>query len=199
MEEMTNDEEISAERVELGRRFPIFLVHYDPLWPQCYEREAELLQAKLPSDVVTRIEHYGSTAIPGLAAKPTIDILAEVVSFEVAEGVCVPILEELGYGHDWYNGHIAFFKGYYPEEQPLKYHIHMAPAGHPVMEGLLFRDYLREHPAVAREYQELKYRLAETHHYDREGYTDAKGRFVQEVLRRAQEELGFRAQNGPEA
>lgn len=185
-----NTEAISQEeREELGRLFPIYLVSYDPEWPEMYEREAALLRSKLPSDVLIRLEHYGSTAIPGLTAKPTIDILAEVASFEAAESICVPILEKLKYGHDWYNGHIACFKGYYPVEQPLKYHIHMAPAGHPIWDGLLFRDYLREHTDVAKEYEDLKCRLAETYHYDREGYTDAKGEFVSEIVRRAKEDV----------
>ena len=179
----------AAERAELGRRFPIVLVQYDPLWPELYEQEAELLRSRLPSQLVTRIEHYGSTAIPGLAAKPVIDILAEVVSFEAAEAECVPILEELTYHFNWYAGHMAFFRGYVPEEQPVKYHIHMAPGGHRIMDGLVFRDYLRKHTDVAAQYEELKHRLAKTYRHDREGYTDAKGQFVAEITRIAKDEL----------
>jgi GrpB-like predicted nucleotidyltransferase (UPF0157 family) len=182
--------EEAAERAELGRRFPIVLTPYDPRWPQLFEQEAELLRSKLPSHILTGIEHYGSTAVPGLAAKPIIDILVEVVSFEAAEAACVPILEGLTYGYNWYAGHMAFFKGYIPEEQPLKYHIHMAPGSHHVMDGLLFRDYLRKHPDIARQYEELKYRLAETYRYDREGYTEAKGEFVSEITEKAKDELG---------
>jgi GrpB-like predicted nucleotidyltransferase (UPF0157 family) len=81
---------------------------------------------------------------------------------------------------------MAFFKGYYPEEQPVKYHIHMATEGHRVIvDGLLFRDHLREHPDDAKLYEELKRRLAEAHRNDREAYTDAKGEFVQHILERA--------------
>jgi GrpB-like predicted nucleotidyltransferase (UPF0157 family) len=190
---------MTDEQAELGRRFPIYLVQYDPEWPLLYEREAELLRSNLPPEALIRLEHYGSTAIPGLAAKPTIDIMAEVVSFESAEEICIPILERLGYGHNWYNGHIACFKGYYPVEEPLKYHIHMAPSGHAIWDGLLFRDYLKEHADVAKEYEELKHRLAETYHYDREGYTDAKGEFVRDVIGKAREAAGSGMKDGPGA
>ena len=170
----------------MGRVFPIELVPYDPSWPDLFRREADLLRSKLPSGVVTRIEHYGSTAIPGLTAKATIDILAEVTSFEAAREVCIAILAELGYANDWYIDHMVFFKGYVPKEQPVKYHIHMAPQGHRVIvDGLLFRDYLREHPDDARRYEDLKLRLAEVHKYDREAYTDAKAEFVRGIIEKA--------------
>lgn len=167
--------------------FPIFLVEYDPSWPQMYADEAKHLRSLFGPDLVTRIEHYGSTSVPGLAAKPVIDIIVEVTSFEAAEREMIPVLDKLGYGYDWYKGHLAFFKGY-DIDAPVKAHIHVAPAGHPLMDGLLFRDYLRKHPDVAREYEKLKWALAEQYEYDREGYTEAKSEFVSEITERARRE-----------
>lgn len=172
----------------MNKVFPIIVVPYDPDWVRMFGAEAALLRSRLPLDVVTRIEHYGSTAVPGLAAKPVIDILVAVTSFQAAEPTCVPILKELGYGFDWYSGHMAFFKGYFTDDA-VKYHIHMAPCDHPLMHNLLFRDYLRAHPDAAKRYEKLKYELAELHRTDREAYTDAKGEFVAEIIALARTEL----------
>lgn len=181
------------ERERLGKLYPIAVVEYDPRWVQLYEEEARFLRSEFGPDVIVRTEHFGSTAVPGLAAKPVIDILVEITSFEAAEREVVPNLERRGYVYSWQSepspGHTAFWKGYVPEA-PQKYHLHLAPAGHPLMGRLLFRDYLRAHPESAREYAELKYRLAEVHRHDREAYTDAKEEFVTEITDRARAELG---------
>lgn len=166
---------------ELGELFPIIIVDYDPAWPGYYRTEADFLNSRF-SDVIISTEHYGSTSIPGLAAKPCIDILVEITSFEEVNNKIVPVLEELNYGHDSYKGHIAFFKGYFPVNESLKYHLHMAPLGHPLFDGLLFRDYLRTHPEKAKEYEALKYHLAQIYRTDREAYTEAKGDFVKEII-----------------
>ena len=182
--------ELSAE--ELGRLFPIRLAEYDPRWPEMYEAEARSLRERFPR-VIVRTEHIGSTAVPGLAAKPTIDLIAEITSFEDAEREIAPVLTAEAVGHDYPSGpapgHMAFWKGYFPET-PVKFHYHMAPAGHPLMDRVFFRDYLREHPETAREYERLKRRLAEIHRNDRDAYTDAKGGFIREVTERAKREFG---------
>jgi len=179
------------DRDELGRIFPIFLVDYDPEWSALYETEARLLREQF-GDLIVRIEHIGSTAVPGLAAKPTIDILVEITSFEDAEREIVPVLMGQGIGYGYPNGpapgHMAFWKGYYPETT-IKYHYHMAPAGHPLMDRMYFRDYLRKYPETANEYERLKYHLAETHRNDREAYTDAKAGFILEITERAKKEF----------
>lgn len=175
------------ERERLGKLFPIIVVEYDPHWVELYEEEAEFLREKFGPEVIVRMEHYGSTAVPGLAAKPVIDILVEIASFEAAEREIRPVLEPLGYGYNWYNGHMAFWKGYFPE-LPQKCHLHMAPAGHPLLDNLLFRDYLIKYPETAREYEKLKYHLAELHRNDREAYTDAKTDFIREITEKAKKE-----------
>ena len=175
-------------REELGKKFPIIVVPYDPRWIEQYEEEASFLRYEFGSDVIVRIEHFGSTAVPGLAAKPVIDLLVEVTSFEIAEREIIPNLTPRGYAYGWQSGfppgHMAFWKGYYPE-LPVQCHLHMAPSGHPLMDRLLFRDYLRKYPEVAKQYEELKYHLAGTHRNDREAYTEAKGDFVREITERA--------------
>jgi GrpB-like predicted nucleotidyltransferase (UPF0157 family) len=179
------------DRDELGRRFPIFLVEYDPQWPELYEAEAQLLGEQF-GDIIVRTEHIGSTAVPGIAAKPTIDILVEITSFENAKREIVPVLMAQGIGYGYPSGpppgHMAFWKGYYPETT-IKYHYHMAPAGHPLMDRVFFRDYLRKYPETAKEYERLKYHLAEIHLNDREAYTDAKTDFIVEITERAKKEL----------
>ncbi len=175
----------------LGRIFPIEIVEHDPQWPELYEAEARLLREQF-GDLIVHIEHIGSTAVPGLAAKPTIDLIAEITSFEEAIREIVPVLMDQGTGYGYPNGpppgHMAFWKGYYPET-PIKYHYHMAPADHPLMDRVFFRDYLRKYPETAKEYELLKYQLAETHRNDREAYTDAKADFIIEITGRAKKEF----------
>ncbi len=184
-----NDDEWSREA--LGRRFPIYLAEYDPCWPQLYEAEADSLREQF-GKLIVRTEHIGSTAVPGLAAKPTIDILVEITSFEDAERHIRPTLESQAIGYGWMEnpppGHMAFWKGYIVET-PIKYHYHMAPSGHPLMDCVCFRDYLRKYPETAEEYERLKYRLAEIHRHDRDGYTDAKADFIVEITERANKEF----------
>ena len=173
-----------TERAKLGRQFPIVVVDYDPHWVDLYEQEAGALRALFGCDVLIRLEHFGSTAVPGLAAKPIIDILAEITSFEAAKETMLPVLEDRGYYYSWQSrpepGHMALWKGYIPDV-PVKYHLHMAPPNHPLMDRLLFRDYLRGHTEVARQYEELKRELAQTYRNDREEYTDAKSEFVKRI------------------
>lgn len=177
-----------AEREELGSRFPIVVVEYDPAWPGLYEREAELLTSEFGRDVIVELHHVGSTSVPGLAAKAVIDMVAVVSSAQIVDSEIRPALEKRGYIYGWQpgpeRGHAVMWNGYVPEE-PVKYHLHMAPAGHPIMDMLVFRDYLRDHPETAKRYEELKYELAETYRHDREGYTWAKTDFVTEITKGA--------------
>lgn len=185
-----DDAQDDWSREALGRRFPVYLVEYDPRWPEMYEAEARSLKERFP-DVIVDTEHIGSTAVPGLAAKPTIDLIAEITSFEDAEREIVPVLTAESIGYDYPNGpepgHMAFWKGYLPET-PIKYHYHMAPAGHPLMERIHFRDYLRAHPETAKEYERLKYHLANVYRNDRDAYTDAKAEFIAKITERARRE-----------
>lgn len=176
-------------REELGRKYPIVVLPYDERWPRLYEEEAARLRSWFAPPLVSRIEHIGSTAVRGLAAKPVIDLLVEIVSFEAAETHVRPALEGLGYAYTWRDddspGHMMFMKGYGPEGYlpgAQLYHLHMAPAGHPISERVLFRDHLRLHPEAAAAYASLKLRLAAIHRHDREAYTQAKTEFIAGIM-----------------
>jgi len=177
---------------ELGRKYPIEVVDADPAWPARFRAEAILVRELLGPDLGRRIEHVGSTAVPGLAAKPVIDVLVEVPSFERAERDAYPALEQAGYACMWTTsaspGHLMCVKGYglhgYVDGVQLV-HLHLAPADHSLWERLDFRDYLRAHPDEAARYQELKRELALRHHYDREAYTAGKSALIRELIERA--------------
>jgi GrpB-like predicted nucleotidyltransferase (UPF0157 family) len=159
----------------------VFLVDYDPKWPKEFERMARWLRSALGPDVARHVEHYGSTAIPAMPAKPVIDILVEVPSFEKAKRRALPILNGETWEYWWYADHIVFFK----RKEMMgerRFHIHMAPAGHEIWKGIAFRDYLRSHPEDATRYASLKRRLAAAHRSDRERYTQMKTSFIEEVI-----------------
>ena len=158
----------------------IVVVPYAPEWPVRFrELAAQLRQALRDSAAkgVLRIDHVGSTAIPGLAAKPIIDIQLSVASFEPLDAFCLP-LERLGYV--WRADNPDRTKRYFrePPGDP-RTHIHVRRHGSWSEQfALLFRDYVRAHPEVAARYADLKRGLAERYRDDRPAYTEAKGPFI---------------------
>lgn len=158
----------------------IRLVDYDPGWPDRFQEMKEHLLTLLGTDVAQRVEHYGSTSIPGMAAKPVIDILVQIPSWETGRRCAIPALN-MPHGEFWfYNDHMCFIIR--DALTGLRtHHIHMAPQGHRIWEGLAFRDHLRTHPQSAARYLELKRHLARLHGNDREAYTNAKEAFVREI------------------
>jgi GrpB-like predicted nucleotidyltransferase (UPF0157 family) len=169
----------------------IEIVEYDPRWPALFAEEAELLRAALDPDLVVGLEHFGSTAIPGLAAKPIIDILVAVRSLAEARRSAIAPLQRLGYVF-WAENPKAdrmfFVKGMPPYGERRTHHVHFTElTGEPWL-SLPFRDYLRIHPEEARRYESLKRELAIRHLTDREAYTAAKTDYVQEILVKARRE-----------
>ena len=176
----------------------IALVDYDPRWPELFAAEAARVRAALPTGLVTMIEHFGSTAVPGLPAKPVIDLLVGVRSVAEAREVAVPKLEALGYafwGDNPNPGHLFFVLGL-PPHGPRTHHIHMVEPGtfrdpkNPAFlfwDRLRFRDYLRAHEGEARRYAALKHALAAQFPGDREAYTDGKADYVAAVMEKARE------------
>jgi GrpB-like predicted nucleotidyltransferase (UPF0157 family) len=166
----------------------IQLVDYDPRWPERYAAEAALVRSALRPDLVSSIEHIGSTAIPGLCAKPIIDILVVVRSLALAREVAVQPLVRLGYLFWEANpkpDHLFFVKGLPPRSSQRTHHVHLAEAGSSPLRAIIFRDFLRSHPLDALRYSTLKQDLALKFRNDREAYTDAKTAFVAEILSRA--------------
>ncbi len=161
----------------------IIVVPYDPEWPRRFAELGGRLRAAL-GEVAVRIDHIGSTAVPGLAAKPIVDVQISVVSFEPLDGYRLP-LERLGYVFRAENPERA--KRYFRESPAQRRtHIHVRRAGSWSEQfGLLFRDYLRTHSDDAAQYAERKRALAEKHGEDRIGYTDAKAPFIWSVMAKA--------------
>lgn len=163
---------------------PIVVVPYDPDWPRQFERETVSIRAAL-GELLLEIEHVGSRAVPGLDAKPIIDLIAYVPAFE--DGfACVEPLGGLGYEAEGEYGIAGrhYFRRY--RHGVSTHHLHLyardpAQARHEIV----FRDFLLAHPDAAREYATLKYALAERHRHEREAYTEAKTAFINDVLRRA--------------
>jgi Uncharacterized conserved protein len=167
-----------------SRSFPIIIRPYDPNWPRLFAEERERLDAALQG-YINGIEHIGSTAVPGLAAKPVIDIL--VAAHSLAEApYFIPPLQDMGYIY------IEELEKQIPERRYLQkvgdgghtHHLHIAEVTSSFYcEHLHFRDVLRTHPELAAEYADLKYRLAEQFRNDRPAYTEAKNDFIQKALR----------------
>jgi GrpB-like predicted nucleotidyltransferase (UPF0157 family) len=170
---------------ELGREVGVVrVVPYNPAWPQLYAAEAARLQGLLHAVGVSLIlEHTGSTAIPGLPAKPILDILAGRTT-DCAREPAIRALAAAGYlyrGEEGIPGRDFFRRG-----EPRPYHVHLALVGSPFWnEHRIFRDYLRVHPEIAADYGRLKYDLASRHPTDRGAYIDGKTAFVAAALARA--------------
>lgn len=161
---------------------PIEIVDYDPRWPALFEREAQGIRAAL-GDRVLLLEHVGSTSVPGLAAKPRIDILL-VVADSADEPTYVPALEAAGYllrirEPDWYEHRM--FKG--PDTEV---NLHVLSEGCVEIERmLLFRDWLRRNDADRELYERTKRELAQRTWKYTQNYADAKTAVVEEIMARA--------------
>jgi GrpB-like predicted nucleotidyltransferase (UPF0157 family) len=160
---------------------PIRIVPYDPMWPERFEQERAALEGAIGEWVDGGIHHVGSTAVPGLAGKPVIDILAGVRSLEESRP-CLGKLAELEYLYFPYRSEEMhwFCK---PNPNRRTHHLHLVPTdAKRFRDELAFRDYLRAHGDVAEEYGDLKRRLAREVGDDREAYTEAKGEFIRAVV-----------------
>lgn len=184
-------EERSLE--ELWRLYPIVLKSYNPQYPLWYAEEKQRLLRVLRDQGVARIHHIGSTAVEGLTAKPTIDILLEFPAGYAVEAVARRLQED-----GWIlmqknvpGGTLDLGKGYLPTGFADKvYHLHVKPLGD--WGELYFRDYLRQHPEACRRYEALKRELKERFEHNRDAYTMAKTDFVREHTEKARREVGGR-------
>jgi GrpB-like predicted nucleotidyltransferase (UPF0157 family) len=181
---MTKDlDQLSPE--ELGRLFPIQIVEWRAEWLNQFILERNHLLHILGVERALRIEHIGSTAVPGLAAKPTIDILIEVPPEKRVQMEILERMQSQGYIHmREQKDHLMFVKGYSPEGfRGQAFHIHMATKDQgEFWERLDFRDYLIAHPDIADAYASLKFELAEEYRNDREAYTEAKTAFIRQYM-----------------
>ena len=178
---------------ERAALFPINLSEYNPVWQKWYAEEKERLAMFFGADKVVRVEHIGSTAVPGLLAKPTVDILLEVSeNTDVDDLVAsVPSSEYICLRKQTIptNDIVLLLKGYTPSGFAEKvFHIHVRYPGE--WDEIHFRDYLLAHPEAADAYSNLKRKLKRQYEHDRDGYTYAKGEFIQAVTQQTQKAGG---------
>ena len=160
------------------------IVPYSVEWPHLFELEAQRIQAAC-GDLLPVIEHIGSTAIPGMPAKPILDIMPGLRTHADGLRVIEP-LQQLGYDYHGENGIPGRYYFGLRYEQRSVFHVHVFEIGAENWERhLLFRDTLRAHPEVAAEYAALKQALAVRFRDDRESYTDAKSAFIHSVVQQA--------------
>ena len=163
------------------------LLPYDPAWPAQYAAEAARVLAVLPPALVVGIEHFGSTAIPGMLAKPVIDILVAVRSISEARAVAPGPMQALDYAF-WAGNpredRLFFVRGLPPAPRRT-HHVHMTEPDGDLWRRLLFRDHLRAHPDEAARYTALKRDLAARYAEDREAYTAGKSTYIDAVMAKA--------------
>jgi GrpB-like predicted nucleotidyltransferase (UPF0157 family) len=164
----------------------ITLEPYDPRWADQFADERHAIRHCVDASVPLVIEHFGSTAVPGLPAKPIIDIL--IGAEHQHWSAIVQALKRIGYVH-WEDNPDAdrefLVKGMPPFGPRRTHHVHLCERGSPFWERLLFRDYLRDHVEDCMAYAHLKRRLAVAQRDDRDAYTRGKDAFVAAIMDRA--------------
>lgn len=183
LDEMTNE--------ELWELFPIIISKHDPNWNEKYLQEKVIIEESIGIKNIARISHIGSTSVPNLLAKPTIDILIEIRD-DADTDKLIANMEAAGYIYspqpDNPPPHMMFMKGYTPKGfKGQVYHIHVRYSGD--WNELYFRDYLKSHPDVADEYGKLKLKLKKKFEHNRDGYTYAKTEFIKRITKLAREEM----------
>lgn len=165
---------------------PVIVVDYDPAWPSLYEAERKRILDAV-GDKILSVEHVGSTSVPGLGAKPIIDIIAGVNS-KLAADECVELLKPVGYTDVTPEDSPEWFYCLGRGPHSVGYHLHLVLEGSPFqLKHIVFRDYLRSHPEAAAEYYELKKRLSTQYRENRVAYTESKTGFIDAVMERAGE------------
>ncbi len=177
---------------ELWRKFPVILSPYREAWALNYVLEKSVLEHFIGAENIYRISHIGSTAVPGLLAKPTVDILLEV-KWDTDKEALKDVMRRAGYGLNprpkkpW--PHMTFIRGYTAEGfSGQAFHVHVRYPGD--WDELYFRDYLRAHPETADMYASLKKELIEDFENDRDGYTEGKTDFIKFAVQSARVEYG---------
>jgi len=185
-----------TEEERRARIYPIILTEYNPGWATWYAEEKCKIESIIGAENIAKMHHYGSTSIPGMFAKPTVDILLEVppnadtaMLKERMKNAGYICLDKDSLTMETPPPHLMFLKGYLQDgfaEQV--FHIHVRHYSGKKSNELYFRGYLIRHPDTAKEYAALKRTLWKDFEHNRDGYTAAKGTFIQEVTKRALEE-----------
>ena len=182
-------EEMSLE--ELWQLFPIFLREHQAEWKGWYEEERLRLLSFLPEHQIVRLSHIGSTSVKTGWVKPIVDILLEIPK-AADMAVMRDLLLQNGYLlMSESEGRMSFNKGYTPSGFAERvFHLHLRYEGD--HDELYFRDYLQEHPAVAKDYEKLKLSLWKQYEYNRDAYTEAKTDFIKKYTKEAKKLYGRR-------
>lgn len=172
---------------ELWELFPIILSEHNPIWLKRYLKELTVLEQAVGTQNIIRINHVGSTVIPNLIAKPTIDILLEIKDDTDIERF-ISNVQLVGYIYSEQPNnpapHMMFMKGYTLQGfKGQAFHVHVRYDSD--WDELYFRDYLLTHPEIAEEYGQLKLGLMKKYEHDRDAYTDAKTDFIQRITKLA--------------
>lgn len=175
-------EEMSLE--ELWQLFPIFLREHQAAWKDWYEAERLRLLSFLPEHQIVRLSHIGSTSVKTIWAKPIVDIMLEI-PIETDMAAMRESLLKNGYLlMSESQGRMSFNKGYTPSGFAERvFHLHLRYEGD--HDELYFRDYLQEHPAVAKDYEKLKLSLWKQYEHNRDAYTEAKTDFIRQYTQKA--------------
>ena len=161
----------------------IIVAPYDEKWKQCFEEIASELYTAL-GELALTIEHVGSTSVPGLAAKPIIDIDVVIENEEKLQAV-IDAIAEIGYKHEGnfgISGREAF--GYEGKTHLMEHHLYVCPKDSPELRRhLSFRDYLRAHPEAVKEYSRIKEEAARLFPHDIDGYINHKGTVIEKIYK----------------
>jgi GrpB-like predicted nucleotidyltransferase (UPF0157 family) len=166
----------------MTRNRPVILAEYDPLWTDKFKIEKQNL-LRAAGEFFICIEHIGSTAIPGMIAKPTIDILAAITSLQETKSL-IQAIAPMGYIYIPELEEELPERRYFYKERTHEdaFHLHVVEMDSSFWKRhIAFRDYLRAHPDEADAYAELKIMLAKEHLADRDAYTDGKSSFVHRI------------------
>jgi GrpB-like predicted nucleotidyltransferase (UPF0157 family) len=172
-----------------NRLFPIHLEDHNPEWGNIFEKEKALILSGIERFTPELIEHVGSTSIPGIKAKPYIDLLVVIPKTLLFNEELIEAMEGLGYTYflvpamEDIEAYMSFGKGYnLSGEKEQIFHIHMCPADNFMVNQLAFRDFLRFNPQQARAYENLKKEAAIKYRNDRGGYRNSKSEFIRRTL-----------------
>ena len=164
------------------------VVPYDPSWQEAFANIRDMIQSYI-GDLIVRIEHVGSTSVPGLSAKPVIDLDVVIESNDLLSEI-VERLAKQGYQHQGnlgIEGREAFQRTV--DDDHMTYHLYVCPQdSRELRRHILFRDYLRKHPEARDGYQALKVDLAEKYRYDIDTYCEMKTDFITGILVKAKQE-----------
>ncbi len=169
--------------------FPVELIEHDPNWTHIYATERQRIRSYTDANTVLTIEHFGSSSIPHIKAKPYIDMLIDIPAHKLFDINLIDQFEALGYAYfkvpqrDHIDAYMSFGKGYHIDgRKDQVFHIHMCPRENIMWEQLKFRDHLRTNTRRAKEYEHLKIKLAEQFRNDRGAYVLGKNNFIQETM-----------------